>query len=67
MKLSDYIALIVFGTFGFWWMAFPKSVIRFYGWFHSGKVKVPPTSGIRFAGVLWIILVSIVIFFGKGR
>jgi succinate-acetate transporter protein len=60
MKLSDYFGFAVFVGFGLWWVVFPMSVVNFYSWFHRGRVKMPGTFGVRLAGVLWVLLVSIV-------
>src|SRR6266498_1828882 len=32
---------------------FPQSVIRFYTWFHRGRVQMPGTFGVRLSGALW--------------
>lgn len=68
MKLSDYLGFGLTLGFGLWWLVFPKSVIKFYTWFHRGEAKMPGTFGIRIAGMLWIVLVSVVeavVFSGK--
>jgi succinate-acetate transporter protein len=57
MKPEDYIGLTVFVGFGLWWVLFPNSVIRFYGWFHRGKVSMPRQSAVRMLGALWIAFV----------
>jgi len=66
MNLSDYIALILFAGFGLWWLLFPNSVIRFYTWFHRGRISIPRNLMIiRVAGGLWIALVLVVTIFGR--
>ena len=59
MKLIDYLGFGVFVGLGVWWLVFPRSVIRFYTWFHKGAVTMPGTFGIRLLGGLWIALVSV--------
>jgi hypothetical protein len=56
MSLGDY----GFGAalaFGVWWIVFPRSVIRFYTWFHRGRVAMPRPIGVRLAGFLWVALI----------
>jgi hypothetical protein len=60
MAASDYIGFCLALAFGLWWLAFPGSVIRFYTWFHRGRVRMPSRFGIRLAGALWIALVVVV-------
>jgi hypothetical protein len=72
MRYSDVIALVLLISFGIWWVCAPRSVIRFYSWFHGGKVRVAKPNGIRIiriSGLLWIALVIIVfvISFGISR
>jgi hypothetical protein len=57
MKAQDYLGLILFVGFGLWWVLFPNSVIRFYQWFHGGKVSVRKPLMVRVVGVLWIVMV----------
>ena len=63
MKLSDYIDMSPFVAFGCWWLFLPRSVVRFYKWFHGRRVeerwaKNPPsTSIVRLVGLFWIVLV----------
>jgi hypothetical protein len=57
MRVSDYIGALAFGAFGLWWLLHPASVLRFYAWFHRGRVRLPPPAGIRVAGLLWIVVV----------
>ncbi len=54
---SDYFGLAMCIGFGLWWSFFPKSVIRFYTWFHRQSVRMPRASVIRILGILWIALV----------
>ena len=67
MRVSDYMMIGLFGGFGLWWLAFPMSVIRFYTWFHSGRVKMPSPFGVRMAGAFWIILMAVVLTFAYTR
>jgi hypothetical protein len=67
MLYSDAIGLTVCLSFGIWFVFAPSSVIRFYSWFHSrqgiagfGKARVPRPIGVRVAGLLWILLITIV-------
>ena len=57
MNISDYWGWAFFGEFGFWFILFPASVIRFYLWFHRGKIAMLKPNGVRIAGFLWLILV----------
>jgi uncharacterized membrane protein YvlD (DUF360 family) len=61
VKPDEYLKLVVPLTFvalGVWWIVFPGSVIRFYTWFHRGRVAMPAsTLGIRLAGAFWVVLV----------
>jgi len=63
MNRGDYIGLAVFGSFGLWWLLFPNSVIRFYTWFHGGRVSLPRQVAIRVLGGLWIALVLAITMF----
>ena len=60
MKISDYIGSGVCIGLGVWWILFPASVIKFYMWFHRGRVKMAPESGIRLIGVGWVALIVII-------
>jgi len=62
MKPSDYFGFAAALSFGLWWLAFPRTVIVLYTWFHRGRVAMPPTSGVRIAGALWLALVVVVAF-----
>lgn len=55
--MNDVLGLLLFVGFGVWWLLFPKSVIKFYGWFHRSKVKLPTAAIIRILGIIWIVLV----------
>ena len=63
MKLSDYIGLGVFVGFGLWWVLLPNSVVRFYTWFHRGRIRLPRPSLVRLVGGLWIALVLAITIF----
>jgi succinate-acetate transporter protein len=62
---SDLLGLGLFGGFGLWWLAFPKSVIRFYTWFHSRKVRIPSPRVIRILGAAWMAFVFAVVLFSR--
>ncbi len=66
MRLSDYVGMVVFSSFGLWWMAFPTSVIRLYTTLHRGTVRLPRgTLGIRVVGLFWVVLVVSVSIWGR--
>ena len=68
MSASDTISLILFVALGAWWLIAPRSVIRFYTWFHGKHLRVHPKPlGVRIAGFLWIVLVVGIVFFGSRR
>jgi hypothetical protein len=56
MRFDDVVGFAGFGLFGVWWLLFPKTVLRFYKWFHRGKARMPGPSGVRIAGALWVAL-----------
>ena len=60
MSFSDYLGFGVCMAWGLWWVILPANVIRFYRWFHKGKVKLPAEAGIRWAGVSWLVMVGVV-------
>jgi hypothetical protein len=57
MNTTDWIGTLAFAAFGAWWIVLPRSVIRFYGWFHRGRLRAPSTVGIQIVGAFWILLV----------
>jgi len=63
MRPSDYVGMTFFLIFGGWWLFVPRSVVRFYSWFHGEKLKEkwgrnpPSTFVVRLVGLLWITLV----------
>ncbi len=63
MEREDYIGLAICVGFGLWWVLLPNSVIKFYTWFHGGRVPLPKQFVIRPAGGLWIALVLAVTMF----
>jgi hypothetical protein len=67
VKSSDYAGIAMFGGFGLWWVLFPKSVIRFYTWFHRGRISLAGTREwmIRLIGGLVIALVLATYFARK--
>ena len=67
MSISDIVAIALFGGFGLWWILFPVAVIRFYRWFHRGRVKLPSPAAVRFIGVGWLVLFALVMFFGRSH
>jgi hypothetical protein len=48
-------------AFGLWFVLLPRSVIRFYTWFHGGSVKLPPPSGVRLAGGIWCLFIVVLV------
>jgi succinate-acetate transporter protein len=60
MSTSDIFGFTLFVSFGLWWAVFPRSVVRFYTWFHKGKMKMPRLAAIRVIGAAWIVLVSVI-------
>ena len=44
---------------GLWFVSAPRSVIGFYTRFHRRQVKLPPPSGVRLAGWIWLVIVLI--------
>jgi len=60
MRTGDYFGFAAALAFGFWWLAFPSSVISFYSWFHRGSIRMPKLIGVRVAGALWVVLVALV-------
>ncbi len=63
--LSELLGLLPAVLFGLWLAIFPNSVVRFYTWFHKGKVKMPKNYVIRMSGVVWILWILTVIFILK--
>ncbi|MGA3371375.1 MAG: hypothetical protein ABSC48_06385 [Terracidiphilus sp.] len=67
MSASDIVGCSLFSSFGLWWFVAPKSVIRFYTWFHRGQIAKlakagkyigePAPAMIRVLGLIWIVLV----------
>jgi len=70
MSASDIGGLVVFISFGMWWAIAPRSVVRFYTRFHRGSaVSLQPEARslriVRIVGLLWVVLVVTVYFFGR--
>jgi succinate-acetate transporter protein len=63
IQVQDIVGLVVFVSFGLWWVFFPGNVIRFYTWLHRGKGIDPKPFGVRLAGALWVLLVVAVAWF----
>jgi hypothetical protein len=55
--LPDILGLLPFISFGFWFVLFPNSVIKFYTWFHKGKARKYKPSAVRILGVVWLLLI----------
>lgn len=60
LAVSDTWGFGLVMSFGMWWVVLPSSVIRFYTWFHRGKVSMPRPGAVRCIGGLWILLVLVV-------
>ena len=58
--LDTIVPYLFFAGFGIWWAIFPKSVIKFYTWFHKGKVKMPKPNVIRIIGIAWTIFFIVI-------
>jgi hypothetical protein len=63
MAPGDILGSVGVLSFGLWWVIFPSSVIRFYTWFHRARVVLPKASAVRLAGILWVLLVGVVLWF----
>jgi hypothetical protein len=66
MNISDSLGFGVFFAWGVWWLLFPRSVLRFYDWFHHGTIRLPTPNVIRILGLVWCALM-VVVFFVGGR
>jgi succinate-acetate transporter protein len=66
LSFEDVLALSAFAAFGLWWIVFPRSVMTFYSALHRGRVNVGTASGIRVAGLLWIIFLAVMVLFRLG-
>jgi hypothetical protein len=58
--MKDLLPALMFAAFGGWWLIFPDSVLRFYAWFHRGKVKLPQPLIIRIIGAASIVLIGVI-------
>ena len=68
MSNSDIVGFVLFSSFGLWWIIAPQSVIRFYTWFHRGKLSPMPTpTVIRIIGLLVVVLVVCITLFQAPR
>jgi hypothetical protein len=56
--IPSFFALPI--AFGLWFILFPRSVIRFYTWFHRGRVKMPEPFGVRLAGGIWVSFIAVI-------
>ncbi len=67
VKSGDYVGIAIFGGFGLWWVVFRKSVIRFYTWFHRGRISLAGAREwmIKLIGLLVIALVLATYFVRK--
>ena len=63
MTIYGISTLTVAALFGVWWLAFPRSVIAFYTWFHRDRARMPDPSGVRLAGLIWLGCVAVLAFF----
>ena len=63
--LETIAVYVIFGGFGLWWALFPNSVIRFYKWFHNGKVKMASPKAIRIIGIIWTVFFIVLSNFSK--
>ena len=59
MTLSNLIGLSFSCTFASWWLLFPKSVNRFYGWYTKSDWKYTETE-IRNAGALLLLIITVI-------
>jgi hypothetical protein len=64
---ADAVGILSYSAFGLWWLLLPRSVIRFYAWFHKGQGRAPTVGGVRLAGALWCIIVVTVSLMQLGR
>ncbi len=62
MTVSDAVGSTFGVAFGLWWVFLPNSVIRFYTWFHRSAVQLPPTKGVRLAGLVWLLIIGVVLW-----
>lgn len=62
--MSNAIGLSFFWLFGLFWVFFPKPVVRFYKWFHSGSSLVQQLQPrhARNAGLLWLMVMTVVTY-----
>ena len=60
MPISDVIGFVLFASFGLWLLLMPRSVVRFYTWFHRGRYTASTLRGYRVIGALWIVLMIVV-------
>jgi len=67
IRAVDVITLLIFGSFGLWWVLFPASVVRFYSRFHGGLSLQPKLVVVRVIGGLWILLIVGLILFAERR
>jgi hypothetical protein len=62
--------MCAFSSFGLWWAIAPRSVIRFYAWFHQRRLKrkpvpMPSLLVVRISGIVWVVIVVYAAFFGN--
>jgi hypothetical protein len=60
LPISDVIGFVLFASFGLWLLLMPRSVARFYTWFHRGRYALPTLGGYRVIGAFWIVLMIVV-------
>ena len=67
LAASDVVGAGLFIVFGLWWLVLPRSVVRFYAWFHRGRWREPRIPAVRVLGALWIVLVILMEWSALGR
>lgn len=59
MDWNILVAMLVFGSFGVWWMIAPESVYRF----NPQKMRGYSTTTIRMTGLVWTIFLIFYFYF----
>jgi hypothetical protein len=65
MTPGDMLGIGLFGGFGVWWLAAPRSVAAFYTRLTHGKTKMPRPIAIRLMGAPWFVLVVTVVIVAR--
>ncbi len=55
MATKNILVFILSMIFCFWWILFPKSVIKFYSWFHGQEITKYTVKSIRNSGIVMAI------------